>query len=94
MSTPPLRIRISPHESGSMKAFADATFSTAVGEITIRGYRVNLNRQGALWVGKPQTSYSSQGTTKYKEILDCAKGTEQQIAEAILRAYREHMGMN
>lgn len=91
MNTSPPIVRITLHESGQLKAFADVTFPTTMGEITIRGYRIMQNPRAELWIGKPQSSYSSQGTTKYKNIVDYAQGTERQVRDAILAAYQDQL---
>lgn len=75
-------------ESGQLKAFADVTLLTSLGEITIRGFRVVQNADQQPWVAFPRTSYQKNGETKSKDLLDMLQAMHRKLADAILAEYK------
>ena len=75
-------------ESGQLKAFADVTLHTSLGEITIRGFRVVRNAGFQPWVAFPRTSYQKNGETKAKDLLDMLQAMHRKLADAILAAFK------
>jgi len=83
-----LHVELRRLERGQLKAFADVTIPTALGEITIRGFRVVQKDGDSPWVALPTTSYSSNGSQVNKPLIDVARGVKQRLSEAILLEFR------
>ena len=88
MSDELIFVSIHLHQSGQLKAFADFTLQTPLGEITIRGFRVVQKDGGEPWIAFPAMSYQKDGEAKFKDLLDMPQATHRKIAEAILAEYR------
>jgi len=73
--------------SGQLKAFADVTLLTILGEVTIRGFRVVHKAEKPPWIAFPATSYQKNGETKFKDLLDMPQATHRKLAEAILAEF-------
>lgn len=80
-------VSIHLYQSGQLKAFADVTLHTTLGEITIRGFRVVHKPDQAPWIAFPATSYQKDGKTKFKDLLDTPQATHRKVAEAILAEF-------
>ena len=72
----------------STKAWADVTFVTAIGEITVKDFRV-MERESdkQLWVGEPRVSYQKNGKTEWKPVFEARQAILRQIGEAVLAEY-------
>ncbi|HEV8337618.1 MAG TPA: hypothetical protein VGR67_14490 [Candidatus Polarisedimenticolia bacterium] len=75
-------------EQGTIKAYADVTISTAIGEVTIKGFRVVSKNGEAPWVGFPNITYSKNGQTVKKAVLDLRSGVKRRIEEAVLLEFK------
>ena len=80
-------VTIHRYESGQLKAFADVTLPTPLGEITLRGFRVVEKPGHPPWVAYPATSYQKDGKPKFKDMIDAPQGTKRRLAQAILAEY-------
>jgi DNA-binding cell septation regulator SpoVG len=80
-------VSIHRYDSGQLKAFADVTVLTPLGEVTIRGFRVVHKSGQAPWIAFPATSYQKDGKTKFKDLLDTPQATHRKLAEAILAEF-------
>ena len=82
-------VSIHLYQSGQLRAFADVTLLTTLGEVTIRGFRVVQKAEDQPpWIALPATSYKKNGDTKFKDLLDMSQATRRKLAEAILAKYR------
>jgi DNA-binding cell septation regulator SpoVG len=77
------------HESGKLKAFADVTIPSTLGEITVRGFRVVQDGTAAPWVAFPTISYMKAGAKVNKQIVEVSRGLKSQLADSILTEYRD-----
>ena len=87
MADEQLIVAIHRHESGQLKAFADITLLTPLGEITLRGFRVVQKPGKSPWVAYPATSYQKDGKTQFKNLIDAPQGTQQRLARAVLAEF-------
>lgn len=88
MAESQLTVEVRPFERGQLKAFADVTIATAIGEITLRGFRVIQKDGEAPWVGFPATTYMKDGKTVNKPVLEVPRALHRQITEQILAEFR------
>jgi DNA-binding cell septation regulator SpoVG len=81
--------------AGLLRAFADLTLRTAVGEITLKGYHVVANKNGGgVFVAPPSERYTTKaGEIKNKRIVEASRPTERRIADAVMEAYRKAGGV-
>ena len=71
-----------------LKAFADVTFTTSIGELCVKSFRIVDPEDGkALWVGFPQTSFQKNGKTQYIQLLELGKKARHQLQDKILEEY-------
>jgi DNA-binding cell septation regulator SpoVG len=75
-------------ERGQLRAFADVTMPTAVGEMTIRGFRVVQKDGEQPWIGFPSTSYSKGGTQVNKPIIDVTQSVKRRLTDVILARFK------
>lgn len=75
-------------DRGAIKAFADVTLKTAIGDFTLLGFRVVEQPGKEAWVGFPQASYVKDGQTVNKPVLDVTRSQEDLIKNAVLAQYR------
>lgn len=71
---------------GKLRAIADVTFPSSVGEITIRGFKV-IQSDGEPWVAFPSSSYVKDGKRMNAPILEVSRGLRRQIIEAVMAEY-------
>jgi DNA-binding cell septation regulator SpoVG len=89
-----ISVDLKVYESGHLRAFADVTLRTSVGEITLKGYHVVANKTGdGSFVGPPSERYTNKtGEIKNKRIVEAGRAAERKIAEAVLDAYKKAVG--
>lgn len=75
-------------DKGQLKALADVTLPSALGEITARGFRVIQGDGQSPWVAFPTSRYTKNGATINKPIIDVPRGLKRDIAEAILTEFQ------
>ena len=75
-------------EKGTLKAFADVTIPSPVGELTIRGFRVIQKDGEKAWVGFPTNSYTKDGKTVHSQILETSRRLKDKLVEQILSEYK------
>ena len=80
-------VTIHRYESGQLKAFADVTLLTSLGEITIRGFRILQKPEQPPWVAYPATSFQKDGQPKFKNLIDAPQGTQRRLAQIILAEF-------
>jgi hypothetical protein len=74
-------------DKGKLKAFADVTFPSPLGELTVRSFRV-VQEDGKLpWVGFPTISYEKNGKQINKSILEVPRVLKNLVVEAILTEF-------
>ena len=88
MSGEQITVELRLFESGSLKAFADATFPSELGEITVRGFRVIAKDGKPPWVAFPSSSYRKNGEFVDRPLLEVGRALKRQIAEAILAEFK------
>ena len=82
-----LRVDLRPVRFGKLKAFADVTIPSALGDLTILGFRVIDENGKGPWVGFPSNSYPKDGKIVNKRLLDISGRAKREIAEAVLLEY-------
>ena len=91
MTNSGVRVSIIILEKGHVKAIADVTVSTDIGEITLPGYKV-LQKEGAEpWVAPPSKVIGNNGKRSYQKVVDMAQVTHRVIADAVLSEYRRRL---
>jgi hypothetical protein len=81
-------------DRGNLKAFADITIPSMLGEITVRGFRV-IQKDGKVpWVGFPAISYIKNGKTVNNPILEVPKKLQLQIAKQVLAEFQRASGVS
>ncbi len=88
MNEPQITVELRHFERGKLKAFADVTIPTALGEITLRGFRVIENDGHELWVALPAASYMKNGQIVNKQVLEVTRGLKKQLTDLVLAEYR------
>ena len=82
-----LHVDVRHTRTGNIKAYADVTVPTALGEITLKGFRVVQKDGQAPWVGFPNSTYTKNGKAVTRPFLEAREALLRQIAEAILAQY-------
>ena len=77
--------------AGNLKAYADVTFRSRVGEITIRRFKIIASDTGKLWVALPQYEYESFLKTNYVDAIVISKRVLQRVQRVALNAYATRM---
>lgn len=78
------------HESGQLKAFADITLVTDLGEITLRGFRVLQQEGKAAWVAPPSINYQRDGEWVNRKILETSRRLRIQMIDAVLGEFNKN----
>ena len=79
-------------DRGSLKAFADITIPSTLGEITVHGFRVIQQDGKAPWVGFPAISYLKNGKTVNNPVLELPKKLQRQITDHVLAEFHRVHG--
>lgn len=82
-----LRVDLRPVQSGKLKAFADVTIPSVLGDLMILGFRVIHEDEKHPWVGFPSNSYPKDGKIVNKRLLDISGRAKREIAKAVLLEY-------
>ena len=82
-----LRVDLRGVNLGKLKAFADVTIPSAIGDLMILGFRVIHEDGKHPWVGFPSNSYPKDGKIVNKRLLDVSGAAKRAIADAVLREY-------
>ena len=75
-------------ERGNLKAFADVTIPSELGEITLRGFRVVQKGGEEPWVAFPSSSYTKNGQIINKTIIEVSRGLKRQIVDAVMAEFK------
>ncbi len=78
-------------DADNLRAYADVTFLSRVGEITIRRFKVVSTDSGNLWVAMPQFEYNRYLSKKYVDAVVFSKRTMKRIQRAVLNEYDRRM---
>jgi len=90
MEQPTIRVDLRRTDGKSpLKAYADITLITALGEITIRGSRVVQKDGQGPWVALPSASFQKDGILKRMDILEARRAILNQIKEVVLTEYNK-----
>lgn len=88
MEQPAIRVDLRRTDGkGSIKAYADVTILTALGEITIKGFRVVEQAGKDRFVGLPEITYPKNGKTERRPLLEARRAVLEQIKETVLAEY-------
>lgn len=87
MESGKLRVDLRVVNLGKLKAFADVTIPSALGDITVLGFRVIREDGKNPWVGFPSNSYPRDGRIINKRLLDVSGRAKREIAQAVLSEY-------
>jgi DNA-binding cell septation regulator SpoVG len=76
-----------------LRAFANITFDSAHGEITIYGFKVIEKDNGELWVAPPSTGKKDESTGDFRNFNIVKPGARFKAAyeDAILAEYRKQI---
>ena len=72
----------------NLKAYADVTFRSRVGEITVRRFKVIAADSGNLWVALPQFEYNQFLSKKYVDAVTLSKWTIRRVQRVVLNEYQ------
>lgn len=76
------------NNSKSLKAFADVSFSTSHGEITLKGFRVIQKDENPMWIAFPSSSYKNkEGNMVNAPFLEVSKAFKKELTDLILKEY-------
>jgi len=79
-------------DAGSMRATAEVTIQTALGALTVSGFKVIEKEPGKPWVGMPSKEYvGKDGTKKYQKLLEMPKALLRAVTEAVLAEYKKQL---
>lgn len=81
-----IQIKENPRDS-KIKAFADVTFVTSLGELTVKGFRIIQDGEKAAWIGFPSISYQKDGQTKNYPIIELSKMAQKRLTEKIMEEF-------
>jgi len=81
-------VEVRTYESGTLKAFADVTIPTQLGEVTLKGFRIVQKDGAEAWVAFPTVSYEKDGERVNKPVLEMPIGTRKLISDAILSEFK------
>ena len=87
MSDSKILVELRIIDKGSLKATADITLPSDLGDVTVRGFRVIHDGSKAPWVGYPSSSYVKNGETIRYPLLQLSARLKNHLAEAILAEY-------
>ena len=87
MQQPLIQVDLRRTGIGNIKAYADVTLATALGEITLKGFRVVQKDGKAPWVGFPNSTYTKNGKIVTRPFLETREALQRQIADAVLTEY-------
>ena len=87
-----ITVEIKKMERGQLKAFADVTLTTPIGEITLRGFRVVQKDTQPAWVALPASSYMKDGKTVNSPLLEVTHNLKRQLTDAVLAEYHKASG--
>jgi len=76
-------------DAENLKAFADVTIKSRVGEITIRRFKIIAYESGKLWVALPQFEYKTLFDRHYLDSVVMQKRTLRRIQRVVLKKYVE-----
>jgi DNA-binding cell septation regulator SpoVG len=88
----PITVEVKKMERGQLKAFADVTLSTSLGEITMRGFRVVQKDDQPAWVALPTSSYTKDGKIVNTQLLEISRNLKRQLCDAVLAEYHKASG--
>jgi DNA-binding cell septation regulator SpoVG len=86
-SNPQLTVDVRVFERGTLKAFADVTFPSALGELTLRGFRVLQKEGEAPWVAFPSASYTKDGKVINSQLMQVSGSLKKHLCDAVLAGY-------
>ena len=85
-----INVDIRPHEKGQLKAFADVTISTGVGEMTILSFRIIQKDGNPPWVAYPAINYTNKaGEPKEQQVILLVPSNRRKLTQAILAKFQE-----
>ena len=88
MNQPTILVELRRMNTGNIKAYADVTVPTSIGEITLKGFRVvQREEDDDPWVGFPNSTYPKNGKTHTRNLLEVRQGVKRQITAAILEDF-------
>lgn len=77
------------HDAENLKAYADVSIQSKVGEITLRRFKVIQSPSGKLWVALPQFEFKNLFKSKYIDSIIVTKRAIRRIQRVVLRMYHE-----
>lgn len=92
MDEPTLTVEVKKMDRGQLKAFADVTLTTPLGEITLRGFRVVQKDEQPAWVALPTSSYTKDGKIVNSPLLEVTRNLKRQLTDAVLAEYHKASG--
>jgi hypothetical protein len=90
---PKLTVDVRLFERGTLQAFADVTFPSALGELTLKGFRVLQKEGEGAWVAFPSSSYTKEGKIINSPLLVVGGSLKKHLADAVLAAFKVAKGL-
>lgn len=78
-------------DAENLKAYADVTFRSRVGEITVRRFKVIATDSGNFWVAHPQFEFSTLFSKKYVDAVVLSKRTMRKVQRIVLKEYHRRL---
>jgi DNA-binding cell septation regulator SpoVG len=86
-----ISVEVKIYERGSLKAFADVTIQTAMGEMTLKGFHVIKKEGQPEWVAFPSSSYVKDGKKVNNQFLEVSKTVKKKLVDAIMAQFEKAM---
>ncbi len=89
MNVEKILVEVRLYESGSLKAFANVTMPSEVGELTIKGFMVFQKDGKSPWVAFPNNKYTNKDGEEIKnQIIETSKAVKRKLEDLILAEYK------
>ena len=85
-----IEIKTYPVQNGGfLKGRADLCLGFGeAGEITIKGFRINQNKDGTLWIGPPSERYNKDGKTQFKDTVYLTKQAQAELYPHVINEFK------
>ena len=87
MNEPEIAVELTRVERGQLKGLANVSIPSALGEITLRGFRVIEKDGQAPWVGFPTSGYVKNGKPQNYPLLELPASLRRKVVDAVLAEY-------
>jgi len=88
-----IQVDLMLRDAGTMRATAEVAFTMPLGSLCVSGFKVIETEPGKPWVSLPSKEYTKDGVRKFQKLLELSKPLARAVQDAILKAYREALGV-